>query len=103
MDLSTLDMCHGMEMNGKYVYISAPNHYPYTLGCFRGRPAKEVRPVVECNSTEGAPGLLCSSWNPEDVRWLSREEVTVECSTCTGDCEKCQDEDQYPVLSEETG
>jgi len=54
-----LDECHGMDISvdgkSQYAYIAVSGHFPYIMGCFKGKPSRNLN---RCNNAQ--KGHLCS-------------------------------------------
>jgi len=89
LDKDKLDICHGMEVNGRYVYVAVSKHFPYIQGCYRALPA-DVRAQVQCPTEE--EGELCVCANRiagTEMSWFNKCDITCgtgveeECGLCT--------------------
>jgi len=108
LDKDKLDICHGMEVNGRYVYVAVSKHFPYIQGCYRALPA-DVRAQVQCPTEE--EGALCVCANRmagTEMSWFNKCDITCgvgveeECGLCSTGNEPELAADNSLMLKEES-
>jgi len=88
LDEDTLDACHGLEVNGRYVYVAVWKHFPYILGCYRALP-DDRGAQVQCPTGEEGEVCLCANGVAgTGLSWFNKCDITCgagvedECGVC---------------------